>query len=177
MRALNGETTREPFCWLEKEKLRILSQVFGEGKHGSLSAARSVVLALSEIASDKQSETFVASVSYIAQRAGVTSKTVRRMTTTFKKLGFLTMRSRSIAGLRASHEYTLIRGKSQLRFVYPSMWKPPKNRLRTREESGEESTESTARTGNKTFEANQKEIVIDPETGEQFNTRTGEYNW
>jgi len=43
---------REPWCWLEKKKLRTLSDVYGEGKHGSLVAARSVILALSEIASD-----------------------------------------------------------------------------------------------------------------------------
>jgi hypothetical protein len=179
---------REPWCWLEKKKLRILSDVFGEGRHGSLAAARSVMLALSEIASDRQSETFTASTSYIAQRAGVTSKTVRRMVKTFKKLGFVSVQSRSANGLKIASEYTLIRGKSPLRLSYPSMGKRPKIRLPRREESDEESTEGTARTGEKIFvspdekkgqsaEDDEEDMVIHPRTGERFNKRTGEFDW
>ena len=137
----------EPWCWLEKAKLRTLSDVFGEGGHGSLMAARSVMLALSEIASDRQNDTFIAATSYIAQRAGVTSKTVRRMVKTFKKLGFLKMRQRSANGLRSASEYTLIRGKCRLSVIYPSLSKRPKIHLPKREESNEESNESTARKG------------------------------
>lgn len=181
-----AESKREPFCWLEKHKLRFLSEVFGEGNYGSLSAARSVMLALSEIASDKQSDTFTVSTSYIAQRAGVTSKTVRRMNTTFRKLGFVTIRCRSASGLKLSHQYTLIRGKCPLRVIYPTMRKPRKVRLRTREESGEESTEGTARTGEHSSviltrkndkSAGDGDVVIHSQTGERFNKRTKEFEW
>jgi len=52
---MSNDAKREPFCWLEKRKLRKIAEVFAEGRLGSLAAARSVILALSEIASDKQS--------------------------------------------------------------------------------------------------------------------------
>jgi len=86
---MSNDAKREPFCWLEKRKLRKIAEVFAEGRLGSLAAARSVILALSEIASDKQSDTFAAATSFVAHRAGVTSKTVRRMIKTFKRLRFL----------------------------------------------------------------------------------------
>ena len=179
---------REPWCWLEKKKLRILADVFGEGRQGSLTAARSVILALSEIASDRQNDTFTVATSYIAQRAGVTSKTVRRMITTLKKLGFVFVRSRSGNGLKITSEYTLMRGKCRLSVIYPSMGKRRKLRLPRREESNEQSTEGTARKGKKTFvsqneeksrnaEDNEEDIIIHPITGERFNKRTKEFDW
>jgi hypothetical protein len=46
---------REPFCWLEKKKLRMLEDIFSENTGiGSLECARSVYLALAEIASDNE---------------------------------------------------------------------------------------------------------------------------
>src|SRR5262249_42394320 len=179
---------REPWCWLEKRKLRTLSDVYGEGKHGSLAAARSVMLALSEIASDKQKDTFTVSTSYIAQRAGVAAKTVKRVTNTLKKLGFVSIRPRSANGLKIANEYTLIRGKCPLHLSYLSMGKAPKIRLHRREESNEESTEGTARKRKtscisvnqenaQNAEDGRDEIMIDPKTGERFNKRTGEYDW
>lgn len=146
------------------------------------------MLALSEIASDRQKDAFTVSTSYIAQRAGVTSKTVRRVTSTFQKLGFLAIRPRSANGLKISNEYTLIRGKCPLRFNYPSMGKPCKIRLPRKEESDEESTEGTARKGktssvpvnkenDQNGEGGRDEIVIHPKTGEPFNKRTKEFEW
>ena len=177
---------REPWCWLEKKKLRILADVFGEGRQGSVMAARSVMLALSEIASDRQCDTFTAATSYIAQRAGVTRKTVDRMIKTFKRLGFVMVRDRSMKGLKIASEYTLIRGKCRLRPIYSTMGKPRKIRLPIKEESNEESTESNARKREKTFvslneeknqnaEDNEEDIIIHPITGERFNKRTGEF--
>ena len=186
--ALEEAIRREAWCWLEKTKLRMLSDVFGEGRLGALASARTVMLALSEIASDKQRDTFTAATLYIAQRAGVSSKTVRRMTKTFEKLRFVIIRPRSANGLRIASEYTVIRGKCPLRLSYPSMGKPTKMRLRRREESNEESTEGTTRKGkhscvtvNKKNEQNgeggRDDTVTDPKTGERFNKRTGEYEW
>src|SRR5262249_16742423 len=136
-------------------------------KLGSISAARSVILALSEIASDRQSDIFVAATSYIAQRAGVTVKTVRRMTKTFKRLGFLRIKPRSENGLKVSNQYTLIRGHRSIGLIYPSLGKTRKTDLPTREELSEESTESTARKGKhslstngKTGNQNDEDIVI-----------------
>ena len=97
----------------------MLADVFSASKIGSLSAGRSVYLALAEIASDKQTETFSVATSYIAQRAGVSSKTVRRVIGMLKKLGFVRIKARSINGLKASNEYTVIRGKVPIGPIYP----------------------------------------------------------
>jgi hypothetical protein len=178
IQAMNNGAKREPFCWLEKRKLRKLAEIFAEGRLGSLSAARSVILALSEIASDRQSDTFVAATSYIALSASVSSKTVRRMTKTFKRLGFLKIQPRLENGLKVSSEYTLIRGRGSMGLIYPSLGKPRKTDLPTREELSEESREGTARKGEK-LSLTEKEngIVIHERTGERFNGRTGEYIW
>jgi hypothetical protein len=181
---MSNDAKREPFCWLEKRKLRKMAEVFGEGRLGSLVAARSVMLALSEIASDKQNDTFPAATSYIALRAGVTSKTVRRMVKILKRLRFLRVQPRSENGLKVANEYTLIRGKAAMGLIYPSLGKPRKSNLRTREESSEESRESTARKGKHSLSTNGKRddqteenIVIHARTGERFNKRTKEFVW
>jgi hypothetical protein len=174
----------EPFCWLEKPKLRHIAEVFAEGRLGSHAAARSVMLALSEIASDKQSDNFTAATSYIAHRAGVTSKTVRRVINTLKRLRFLRVQPRSQNGLKVSSEYTLIRGDCAMGPIYPSLGKRRKTDLPTREELSEESTESTERKGKDSFginekgdEQNEEPIVIHARTGERFNKRTKEFVW
>ena len=172
---MSNGTKREPFCWLEKRKLRNIAEAFAEGRLGSLAAARSVILALSEIASDKQSDTFTAATSYIAHRAGVTSKTVRRMIKTFKRLRFLRVQPRSENGLKVANEYTLIRGNAAMGLIYSSLRKPRKTDLPTREELNEESTEGTARKEKEVF--NENDIVIHERTGEPFNKRTKEFVW
>ena len=175
---MNNGAKREPFCWLEKRKLRKLAEIFAEGRLGSLSAARSVILALSEIASDRQCDTFTVSASYIAHRASVTSKTVRRMTKTFKRLGFLKIQPRSENGLKLSSQYTLIRGRGSMGLIYSSLGKARKTYLPIREELSEESREGTARKEeNVILTENENGVVIHERTGERFNKRTGEYEW
>jgi hypothetical protein len=175
---MSNGTKREPFCWLEKRKLRKLGEVFAEGRLGSLAAARSVVLALSEIASDKQSDTFTASTSYIAQRAGVTSKTVQRTIKTFKRLGFVKSQPRSANGLKLASEYSLLRGHLPMGPIYSTLGKTRETRLPTIEEYNEQFREGTARKGEaEVIATNENNIVIHQRTGEQFNRRTKEFEW
>ena len=168
---------REPFCLLEKPKLRTIADVWEEGKHGKLSAARSVYLALAEIASDKQNDIFTVATSYIAQRAAVTSKTVRKVTKLLQRLGFLKMQRRSTNGLKVANQYKLVRGNNSIGPDYPSLGKAKKITLPTREECTEESTESTARKGEEILSDNDDDTIIHERTGERFNNRTGEYIW
>jgi hypothetical protein len=182
-----SEAKREPWCWLEKPKLRTIADVLEEGKHGNLTAARSVYLALGEIASDKQSDTFTVATSYIAQRAGVTSKTVRRVIKILKRLGFVTIQGRSARGLKVAHEYTLIRGDCRIGLIYPSFGKAKKIDLPTREECSEESRESTARKGKNSSQningeeghedGGENDVIVHKQTGERFNKRTKEFEW
>jgi HTH domain len=174
---LINDAKREPFCWLEKRKLRTIAEVFAESRIGSVVTARSVMLALSEIASDKQSNIFTAATSYIAQRAGVTSKTVRRVIKILKRLGFVKIQGRSASGLKLAHEYTLIRGDRSIGPIYPSFGKGRKIPLPTREECTEESREGTARKEKQILSTNDNDIIIHPRTGERFNQRTKEYDW
>jgi hypothetical protein len=182
---MSNGTKREPFCWLEKRKLRKLAEIFAEGRLGSLAAARSVMLALSEIASDKQSDTFTASTSYIAQRAGVTSKTVQRTIKTFKRLGFVKSQPRSANGLKLASEYSLIRGHIPMGPIYPTLGKARETRLPTREELEVESIEGTARKEKKSSlnvngekgQQDEDDIVDHERTGERFNKRTKEFDW
>ena len=174
---MNNGAKREPYCWLEKRKLRKLADAFEEGRLGSLSTARSVILALSEIASDRQCDTFTVATSYIAQRASVTSKTVRHVTKTFKRLGFLKIQPRSQNGLKLCSEYTLIRGHGSMDLIYPSLGKRRKIHLPTREEYDEESREGTARKEKKILSVNDDDIITHPRTGERFNRRTKEFDW
>jgi hypothetical protein len=163
----------------------MIGDVFTEGSVGALGAARSVYLALSEIASDKQSETFIVATSYIGQRAGVTSKTVRRTIKIFKKLGVVKTQSRSANGMKLATEYTLLRGDgSTMGLIYPTLGKARKSRLPIIEEYSEESREGTERKENKSpLNVNgdngdeHKDIVVHARTGEKFNKRTKEFVW
>jgi len=181
---MSNGAKREPFCWLEKRKLRNIAEVFAESRVGSLVAARSVMLALSEIASDKQCDTFTVATRYIAHRAGVAEKTVRNIVKTFKRLGFLIVRPRSTNGLKLSSQYTLVRGHGSIGLIYPSLGKERKTDLSIREELSEQFRESTARKGKdslstngKRDEQNEENIVIHARTGERFNKRTKEFVW
>jgi hypothetical protein len=165
------EAKREPFCWLGKRRLRLLAEVFAEDKVGSLAAARSVYHALSEIASDRQSDTFTVATSYIAQRASVTSKTVRRVIKIFKRLGFVKSQPRSANGLKLAHEYTLIRGDPPLGLSYPSFGKAGKIALPTREECSEESREGTARK-EEMLPVNDNDIITHARTGGCFSSQS-----
>jgi hypothetical protein len=143
------------------------------------------MLALSEIASDRQSDTFTVSTSYIAQRAGVTSKTVQRMIKTFKRLGFVKSQPRSANGLKLASEYSLIRGHVPMGPIYPTLGKARETRVPTREELEVESIEGTARKEKKSSlnvngekgDQNEDDIVDHERTGERFNKRKGEFVW
>ncbi len=91
----------------------MIDDAFAEDQLGALASARSVYLALTQIASDRQNDTFTVATFAIAQRAGVSPKTVRRMIETLKKLGLVKTRARSADGLKLATEYTLIRRRYQ----------------------------------------------------------------
>ena len=151
----------------------MIADVF-QSTSGSVNAARSIYLALAEIASDKQRETFDASQADIAHRAGLSVATVKRILPTFQKLGLIRVKRNSHNGIETRSTYTLIRGA--LAYHELTLAQRPKTGRATVEESSEELTEGTAR---------KKEIVLcrnngstfDAKTGERFDPATGEYVW
>src|SRR5437667_456982 len=66
-----------PFCWQNKHVLRAIRDHFDATNN--VSSALAVYLALTEIASDKQSELFDRRIGDIAARAGVSYKTANKV--------------------------------------------------------------------------------------------------
>jgi len=151
----------------------MIGDAFSEGKIGALGAARSVYLALSEIASDRQSDTFTVATSYIAQRAGVTSKTVRRVIVTLKKLGFVKIQPRSANGLKLATQYSVIR--STMGKLDPSMSKAREARLPRREQLFEQSSKVQHVSKKKVLHRNNGSVCA--KTGKRIDPETGEYEW
>jgi hypothetical protein len=86
----------------------MITDVFTEN-FGSASAARSIYVALTEIASDRQSDTFDASHAAIAHRAGLSVATVKRVLPIFRDLGLVVIKRNSVNRIEQSSTYTLIR--------------------------------------------------------------------
>jgi hypothetical protein len=136
---------REPYCWIEKRKLRMIGDVFSQkaASINSASSARSLILALVEIASDRQSDKFDASQPEIAIRAGLSVSTVRRILPVFGQLGLVKIKRNSINGIETTSTYTIIRGPLAHHERAPVHLL--KSKRATEKESVEESLEGTAR--------------------------------
>jgi hypothetical protein len=99
-----------PFCWQDKATLKLITETFAESNQAV--SARSLYLALSELASDEQSETFKARKALIAHRAGLSVKTVERLLHGFEQLGLVKVdRGLAKAGsgsIKSPNTYTLL---------------------------------------------------------------------
>jgi hypothetical protein len=173
---------REPFCWIEKRKLRMIGDVFSE-KAGRSSSARSLYLALCEIASDRQRDRFDVSQPEIATRAGLSVATAKRILPVVGQLGLVKIKRNSIRGIEVASTYTIVRGPLAHHELAPAHL--PKSKRATKKQSFEESSEGTARrervlsssTRGSSLAEEDGEIVIDEKTGERKNKKTGEYEW
>ena len=120
----------------------MIGEVFSE-KAGRSSSARSLYLALCEIASDRQSDRYNTSQPEIAIRAGLSVATVRRLLPVFKHLGLVKIERNSVHGIQTASTYTIIRGPLAHHERTPAHLL--KTRRATEKESVEESVEGTAR--------------------------------
>jgi len=85
----------------------MITEAFAESNKSV--SARSVYLALCELASDEQSETFTASKALIAHKAGVSVKTVERLLNGFEQLNVVHVERGVINGhMKAANTYTLL---------------------------------------------------------------------
>lgn len=100
----------DPWCWQSKRVLKAITEVFGESNQAA--SARSVYLALTELASDEQMETFTAAKALIAHKAGVSVKTAETRLKGLVELGAVRIepqRGTANSGvIKASNKYTLI---------------------------------------------------------------------
>jgi hypothetical protein len=105
------DTKDGPWCWQNKAALKTITPSFAESKQAA--SARSVYVALTEIASDRGSETFSVTKAEIATRSGTSVKTVERLCKGFEELGLLainaTTREVATTGvIKAPNTYTLL---------------------------------------------------------------------
>ena len=97
--------SQRPWCWQEKATLRRIRDVFGS----TATSAVAVYVALTEIASDAQSESFTRSIGEIAARARVSYRTASAILNGFEALKLLDVKRNTIEGtkLQAPNTYTL----------------------------------------------------------------------
>jgi DNA-binding IscR family transcriptional regulator len=137
-------TKKQPFCWQEKHVLRTIRDMFEAT--GNVGSALLVYHALTEIASDKQTDTFVTTCAYIGQRAGLSARTVNRILPTLENLDIITIQRNKICGVNAPSTYTIIRGAKPIQAVASPCRHAATNcnaQSRSLEESLEESPEQT----------------------------------
>jgi DNA-binding MarR family transcriptional regulator len=98
---------RQPFCWQEKKALEKIRRLF----ENDTASALLTYLALTEIASDAKAETFQASASHIASKAGLARKTVIRRVGPLEERGLIAVKRTKLPGRKASasNTYTLLK--------------------------------------------------------------------
>jgi hypothetical protein len=175
--------SNEPWCWVEKPKLRMIADIFSQNTVAiSINTARSIYLAVTEIASDKESDVFDASHEEIAHRAGVSPSSVKRILPVFRKLGLLKVKRNWINGLETRSTYTIIRGKT-LAHHEPALGQPTKGKRATSEELAKRKArnERNNTCGTSLADGPNDIVTDDPDivirNGERFNLLTGEYEW
>jgi hypothetical protein len=150
-----AKSKRQPFCWQEKHVLRTIRDVF-ENEPGPTSSAIAIYTALTELASDYKSITFDTSQATIAQRAGLSVRTVRTVLSVFKKLGFVAIKRNQVDGLERQSSYSIIRGYEPLGNHCRALGKRTSFHLPTSEECTEECKEEHSSNEEHSF-SNKKE--------------------
>jgi hypothetical protein len=96
-----------PWLWIEKKIMRTIRDVFDATN--DVSSALALCLAMTEIASDEQSDTFTKPIAEIAKRAGLKYRTTISMLSRFEELRFIRIERNTVPGtkLQAPSTYTL----------------------------------------------------------------------
>jgi hypothetical protein len=97
-----------PWCWQSKATLKTISDIFDATK--DIASARSVYVALSEIASDEGSESFTRPISQIASRAAVSYRTAASILNRFESLKLIAIDRHLVEGTkeRSPSTFTLL---------------------------------------------------------------------
>jgi hypothetical protein len=99
-----------PWCWQQKHVLRMITDAFSESEQAA--SARSLYVALTELASDNGSETFTVTKALIAHKAGLSVSTVQRVLKGFEQLGVVHIEGqfaeRNSGAIRAPNTYMLL---------------------------------------------------------------------
>jgi hypothetical protein len=99
-----------PFCWQHKDVLRMITETFSESDQAV--SARSLYVALSELASDNESQTFTATKALIAHKAALSISTVQRLLNGFEQLGVVQVKrnleKQTQGAIKSPNTYTLL---------------------------------------------------------------------
>jgi hypothetical protein len=98
-----------PFCYQHKGALRMIRDCCEDG-NGHSASALATYLAVSELASDAQAETFTAPISQIARRAGVSYRTASSVLNQLESLKLIAVERHLVEGTKghAPSSYTLL---------------------------------------------------------------------
>jgi hypothetical protein len=98
------------FCWQQKAALARINEGFAEAK--CVASGRSVYVAMTQLASDAQSETFTSNIALIGHKAGLSYHTVEKILKGLEELGLIAIRRVSRASnsglIKAPSTYTLL---------------------------------------------------------------------
>jgi hypothetical protein len=105
--------TDGPFAWFSKSALRKINETFDES--GRATSARSLYVALCELASDNQSDSFVVPIRVIATRAGLAPRWAGQLLTSFEALELVSIQRKSGKGeLKLPSTYTLLPMRNEI---------------------------------------------------------------
>src|SRR5690242_9522977 len=98
-----------PFCWQHKGSRQMIRDYL-QDERGHSADALSVYDALTELASDNQSEIFSVPISRIAERAGVSYKTASKALNRFESLKLIHIKRNIVQGTKelAPSTYTML---------------------------------------------------------------------
>jgi hypothetical protein len=131
-----------PWQWQDKEIHRLILRLFDQSRNASSGLA--VYVSLTHIASNEQSETFDATIDHIAQYAGVSGSTTKRVLKVLEASRLIAIRLNYANGLQLSSTYTILAGGLPL--VHRELaagHRPIRGPRTTYEESSEESSEKS----------------------------------
>lgn len=157
-----------PFCWQHKVALRKIREAFDAEK--TVASALAVYLALTEIASDDETEEFQTTHAWIANKSGVSPRTVQDRLTGLAEIGVVKIHT---PALKSPSTYRLLSVPQPL----------PNARQRTKKQSLP-SSEQNEKKGLKTYStkasklnARQKELAdrIEAALGNQWTNDAGKW--
>jgi DNA-binding MarR family transcriptional regulator len=95
-----------PWCWQHKDALEMI-RTYLEDNYGHSAFALSTYVALSEFASDAQSERFTVPISQIARRAGASYRTTAEILNRLESLGLIRIQRNTVPGTKEGRRATL----------------------------------------------------------------------
>jgi|SaaInlStandDraft_4_1057021.scaffolds.fasta_scaffold06017_2 hypothetical protein len=131
-----------PFAWLAKHKIRLIREHFDSSNQ--LATALSVYLVLTEIASNKVEERFVASYAYIASMVGVSRRTTIRIMAQLEKIELISIEERIEGKRNLPNMISLLGGDSVTPVTSMKIGKLSPNRI-NKEETIEQNKETMVR--------------------------------